>query len=52
MTVRLQPLTRARVASLGERGEAWAESLPRRLAELARDWGLDLGRSLPGGSNS
>ena len=52
MTVRLQPLTRARVASLGERGQAWAESLPRRLAELARDWGLDLGRSLPGGSNS
>ena len=52
MTVRLQPLTRARVASLGERGEAWAASLPGRLAELARDWGLDLGRSLPGGSNS
>ena len=52
MTVRLQPLTRARVASLGQRGEDWAESLPRRLAELARDWGLDLGRSLPGGSNS
>ena len=52
MTVRLQPLTRARLASLGERGEAWAESLPGRLAELARDWGLELGRSLPGGSNS
>ena len=52
MTVRLQPLTLARVASLGERGEAWAALLPRRLAELARDWGLDLGRSLPGGSNS
>ncbi|HVK35299.1 MAG TPA: aminoglycoside phosphotransferase family protein [Microlunatus sp.] len=52
MTVRLQPLTRARVASLGERGQAWTESLPSRLAELARDWGLDLGRSLPGGSNS
>jgi streptomycin 6-kinase len=52
MTVRLQPLTRARVTSLGERGQAWTESLPSRLAELARDWGLDLGRSFPGGSNS
>ncbi len=52
MTVRLQPLTRARMASLGERGEAWAASLPGRLAELAQDWGLELGRSLPGGSNS
>jgi streptomycin 6-kinase len=52
VTVRLQPLTRARVASLGEQGTAWAEALPGRLAELAQDWGLDLGRSLPGGSNS
>ena len=50
--VRLQPLTRARVTSMGERGAAWAERLPGRLAGLARDRGLDLGRSLPGGSNS
>lgn len=52
MSVRLQPLTRARVASLGDRGAAWAEALPGRLAELAADWDLELGRSLPGGSNS
>ena len=52
MIVRLQPLTRARIASLGERGSAWAEALPGILASLSRDWALDLGRSLPGGSNS
>lgn len=52
MTVRLQPLTRARVASLGERGAAWTEALPARLAELTQDWGLELGRPLAGGSNS
>ena len=52
MTLRLQPLTRARVRSMGPRGVAWADALPGRLADLARDWGLDLGRSLPGGSNS
>lgn len=52
MTIRLQPLTRARVTSLGERGVAWVEELPGLLAGLARDWGLDLGRPVPGGSNS
>ena len=51
-SVRLQPLTRARMTSLGERGADWAERLPGVLAGLARDWGLDLGRALPGGSNS
>jgi streptomycin 6-kinase len=51
-TVRLQPLTRARVTSLGDRGADWAERLPGVLAGLAHDWGLDLGRALPGGSNS
>ena len=50
--VRLQPLTRARVASLGEPGAAWAASLPQRLQELAREWSLTLGRALPGGSSS
>lgn len=52
MRVRLQPLTRARVSSLGDRGADWAERLPQVLADLAGDWGLQLGRSLPGGSNS
>lgn len=51
-SVRLQPLTRARLTALGERGAEWAERLPGVLAGLARDWGLDLGRALPGGSNS
>jgi streptomycin 6-kinase len=37
---------------LGDRGEAWAERLPGLLADLAHDWDLDLGRQLPGGSNS
>ena len=50
--VRLQPLTRARAASLGDRGVAWVDRLPALLAGLARDWGLTLGRSLTGGSNS
>jgi streptomycin 6-kinase len=51
-SVRLQPLTRARMTSLGDRGADWAERLPGVLAGLARDWGLELGRALPGGSNS
>lgn len=50
--IRLQPLTRARIASLGERGAEWSAALPGLLAQLAGDWGLDLGGSLPGGSNS
>ncbi|HEU5485304.1 MAG TPA: aminoglycoside phosphotransferase family protein [Microlunatus sp.] len=52
MRPRLQPLTRARLASLGDRGAEWADRLPELLADLARDWGLDLGTPLPGGSNS
>lgn len=52
MTVRLQPLTRARLTSLGERGAAWAEALPGLLTTLAQDWELALGPPLPGGSNS
>lgn len=52
MTPRLQPLVRARLAAMGEDGEAWSAALPDRLADLARAWGLDLGRGLPGGSAS
>ncbi|WP_343061579.1 aminoglycoside phosphotransferase family protein [Nocardioides luti] len=40
------------MASLGEAGRAWAEGLPGVLAELAEQWGLTLGRALPGGSAS
>jgi streptomycin 6-kinase len=50
--VRLQPLTRARVASLGEVGAAWAASLPQTLRELQRQWSLTFGSALPGGSTS
>jgi len=50
--VRLQPLARAKVASLGEVGAAWAAGLPQRLDELAQAWSLTLGRALPGGSSS
>ena len=50
--IRLQPLTRARLAALGARGAAWADALPDLLATLAEDWQLELGSELPGGSNS
>lgn len=50
--LRLQPLTRAKVASLGEVGRAWQADLPRVLGELSQSWGLVLGRGLPGGSAS
>ena len=50
--VRLQPLTRARVASLGEAGRAWQAGLPSLLAALAAQWSLTPGRALPGGSSS
>ncbi|GAA1428932.1 hypothetical protein GCM10009616_09850 [Microlunatus lacustris] len=51
-TVRLQPLTRARVASLGEVGRAWHAALPAVLTALAARWSLTLGRAVPGGSSS
>jgi streptomycin 6-kinase len=50
--VRLQPLTRARVASLGEVGRAWQDGLPGVLTALAEQWALTLGRPLSGGSSS
>lgn len=49
---RLQPLTRARVRTLGAVGHEWQERLPTLLAELADRWRLTYGRGLPGGSNS
>jgi streptomycin 6-kinase len=51
-TIRLQPLTRARVRSLGGAGTAWLDALPRTLAELEERWSLRIGRPLPGGSAS
>lgn len=52
MSIRLQPLTRGKVAALGEPGRAWHAALPDVLDDLARTWGLTLGRALPGGSAS
>lgn len=49
---RLQPLVRARVASMGVRGREWQAGLPRVLAELADAWSLRLGRPVAGGSAS
>ncbi|WP_445258281.1 aminoglycoside phosphotransferase family protein [Nocardioides aurantiacus] len=50
--VRLQPLARHRVASLGEVGRAWHAGLPAALAGLGERWSLTWGRGLPGGSAS
>jgi streptomycin 6-kinase len=50
--IRLQPLTRSRVRSLGPAGEAWVRSLPEVIADLERAWSITVGRSLPGGSSS
>ena len=48
----MQPLTRARVASLGERGASWLAALPSVIAELERDWSITVEHELPGGSGS
>jgi streptomycin 6-kinase len=52
MIVRLQPLARAKVGSLGADGAAWLSRLPATLAALEQQWQLTLGRPLPGGSAS
>ena len=52
MTLRLQPMVRARVQSMGEPGSAWLADLPGVLEELQRRWSITVGRSLPGGSSS
>ncbi len=51
-SIRLQPLTRHRVAAMGAEGTAWASALPELLAALERDWSITVGRGLPGGSAS
>ncbi len=50
--VRLQPLTRSRVADLGGVGARWQAGLPATLDELAARWDLTWGRPVPGGSAS
>ncbi|MCW2805751.1 MAG: hypothetical protein JWN06_3968 [Propionibacteriaceae bacterium] len=51
-TIRLQPLTRAKVASLGDEGAAWLAALPGMITDLEREWSITVGRPLPGGSAS
>ena len=51
-SIRLQPLTRHRVAAMGAEGTAWTAALPELLAELEHDWSITVGRGLPGGSAS
>lgn len=50
--MRLQPLTRAKVASLGDEGAAWTERLPDVVAALEERWSVTLLGALPGGSES
>jgi streptomycin 6-kinase len=45
-------VTRARAATLGERGQRWLDALPEVVAHLESAWGLRVGRALPGGSAS
>jgi streptomycin 6-kinase len=49
---RLQPLTQARVAVLGESGTSWLAALPSVIADLERDWSISVEAELPGGSGS
>ena len=51
-SIRLQPLTRHRVAAMGAAGASWTAALPGVLAGLERDWSITIGRGLPGGSAS
>ena len=50
--LRLQPLARARVGSLGAAGAAWLDALPADLEHLCGRWGLELAGAVPGGSAS
>jgi hypothetical protein len=50
--LRLQPLTRHRLAAMGEQGRAWVAALPELLAQLEQQWSISLGRAIPGGSGS
>ena len=44
------PLVRERAASNGVAGQRWLDDLPELVAALADKWGLELGRSFPGGT--
>lgn len=48
----MQPLTRRRLATLGESGRAWSAALPSLITDLEREWSITVGRPIPGGSAS
>jgi len=50
--LRMQPLTRHRLAAMGESGRAWSAALPGLIADLEREWSITVGRPIPGGSAS
>lgn len=50
--MRLQPLVRSRVESMGEAGAAWIAGLPRVIEDLRQRWSITVGRPYPGGSSS
>jgi streptomycin 6-kinase len=50
--LRLQPLTRHRLAAMGEPGRAWVAALPELLGRLEQQWSITLGQAIPGGSGS
>lgn len=50
--MRLQPLLRSRVATLGPAGREWVAALPGVLRALEESWDLEVGRALPGGSGA
>ena len=50
--LRMQPLTRRRLAAMGESGRVWSAALPGLIADLEREWSITVGRPIPGGSAS
>lgn len=47
-----QPAVRAYAESLGAHGRLWLNSLPGAVRRQCREWGLQRGETLPGGSRS
>lgn len=52
MTLTLDPAAEMRARSMGAEGIAWLDSLPGLVEELTREWRLQLGPSLLGGTAS
>ncbi len=52
MTVGLDPAAEARARALGPDGLAWLDALPGVVEGLAREWRLEIGPSLTGGTAS